>query len=124
MMNMQEVPFEEFEKAVMQKIMEEETEINKILREQYKKALVTDRYFSGAGFFTDFKIADDVPRIMQEVDYAYGDIGAIINDVHAYGFILFIKDGAFFMLEGYTWGLTWPEKINNYTLVKEIIRKS
>lgn len=119
----QTIPFEKFEQAVMQKIMQEETAINQILRKQYKRATVTDRYFSGAGFFTDFYISSDAPRIIQPVEYAYGDVGAIINGVHV-GFILFIKDGMFFMLEGYTWQEPdWPETIQEYVLVKDIIQK-
>ncbi len=110
------IPFEEFEQAVMHKIMEHDTAINKILREQYKRAHIQDRSFSGVGFFTDFIVPNNIPHIIQHVEYDYGDVKAIINDIDGYGFILFIDDGVMTLLEGYTWRDSWPDTIYSYSL--------
>jgi hypothetical protein len=39
------IPFEEFEKAVMYRLLEEDTPINHVLREQYKRAVIESREF-------------------------------------------------------------------------------
>lgn len=116
-MNKRIIPFEEFEQAAMQKILERDTPINVILRQQYKNAYVKDRSFSGAGFFTDFYMHGQVPHIIEPVEYAYGDVEAIINDISGFSFILFIKNGVMKCLEGYTWRESWPDKIYSYKFV-------
>ena len=113
------ISFEEFEKAVMNKIMEEDTSINAILRKQYKKSYVESRDFTGVGFFTDFKIPKGTPFIHEKVEYAHGNVEAVINGIDGFGFILFIKDGVMSSLEGYTWRESWPEAINSYQLFHE-----
>jgi hypothetical protein len=97
--------------------MEKDTSINAILREQYKKARVVSRDFTGVGFFTDFELAEDAPQITEEVAYGYGDVTAIIGGIHGYGFVLFIQSGRMTCLEGYTWQDEWPGIIRSYTLI-------
>lgn len=108
--------FEEFEKAVMQKIMEKDTPVNAILREQYERSEVINRDFSGVGFFTEFRIPTDAPQIPKLVQSGYGNVTAIINGIHGYGFILFFKNGFINLLEGYTSQSEWPQQIFNFTL--------
>jgi len=111
------IPFEEFERAVMHKILEKESSINKVLREQYKKAQVIDREFTGVGFFTRFKMPEDAPVVIEPVEYGYGNVLASINDsAFDFGFVLFIKNGIMTCLEGYTWADAWPQEIHNYIL--------
>lgn len=111
--------FEEFEKAVMEKIMEKEAAVNSILREQYKHAVVKGRDFTGAGFFTDFDIPQGVFPIIEPVEYDYGDVSVIINGIYGFGFILFIENGFMVCLEGYMWVDVWPEIIDSYTLLSD-----
>ncbi|MBI2774571.1 hypothetical protein HYX58_01050 [Candidatus Dependentiae bacterium] len=111
------IPFEEFEQAVMSKIMERDNSINIILREQYNRSHVISRDFTGVGFFTTFEVATEASRITEPVPNAYGDVEAIINGIGGYGFILFIKNGTMSFLEGYTWRDEWPKLINNFVLV-------
>ena len=120
------ISFEEFEKAVMQKLIEEDTSINKILQEQYKKAKVENRNFTGVGFFTDFEIPEDTPRVIETVKYGYGNVSGKINNIDI-GFILFIKDGIIICLEGYTYYDSWPDIITHYELyhyVEQIVSKT
>ncbi len=110
------IPFEKFEQAVMHKIMEHDTSINNVLREQYKRVHIECRDFTGVGFFTDFIVPNNVLHIIEPVEYGYGDVDATINDVYGYGFVLFIKDGLMTCLEGYTWQDSWPDTIYSYNL--------
>ena len=110
------IPFEKFEKAVMEKLLEKETSINKVLREQYKNASVVSRKFTGVGFFTDFNVPKNIPPVMEPVAYGYGNVSCIINGIENCGFVLFIKEGVMICLEGYTFMDKWPEVITSYHL--------
>jgi hypothetical protein len=111
------IPFEEFEKSVMQKILEKDTSINRILRDQYKIAKVTSREFTGVGFFTDLEVPDNATVVTEPVEYGYGNIWASINNSEVwFGFVLFIKGGKMICLEGFTCADSWPDEIHNFTL--------
>ena len=113
------ITFEEFEQAVMQKMLEEETAMNTALREQYRRAHIESREFTGVGFFTNFKIPDDAPRVLNFTDYGYGDVIVNINNHHDFGgFVIFIQDGIMLCLEGYTFTESWPEVIKSYKLYR------
>lgn len=110
-------PFEEFEHAVMQKILEEDTSINRLLREQYKNAQVVSRDFTGVGFFTDFSVPENIARITEPVPYGYGNVICDINGIKTFGgFVLFIDHGVMICLEGYIFYDEWPSVIENYSL--------
>jgi hypothetical protein len=110
-------PFEEFEHAVMQQLLEEETLINRLLREQYKKARVVKREFTGVGFFTNFEIPNNVLRITEPVERGYGNVICDINGIKDFGgFVLFIEKGVMTCLEGYTFYDEWPVVITSYNL--------
>ena len=90
---------DEFERIVMNKLLEGDTEILAAFREQYTQATVVSREFTGVGFFTTF----DVPTHL-----AYGSLRGRIDDVEAlfpnneeYFFILYISDGKIKTLEGF-----------------------
>ncbi len=78
-MNKTAIPFEEFEKAVIRKILEKKSDVNEILWEQYMASQVIKRNFTGVGFFTDFKIPKDVPHATELIDRSYEDVVASIN---------------------------------------------
>lgn len=107
------IPFEEFEKDIMNKILEEDTPVNKILRQQYENCTIESRDFTGVGFFTNFKVGDD-NLLDMVVKYDYGNIHGKINDVDV-GLILFVRDSIYF-LEGFTYDAPWPDKIFSYEL--------
>ena len=111
------ISFEKFEHAVMQKILEEDTSVNRILREQYKKAQVASRDFTGVGFYTDFHLPENIVKVTEPVEYGYGDVLCDVNGITCFGgFVLFIEDGAMICLEGYTFHEEWPNVITNYRL--------
>lgn len=111
------ISFEEFEQAVMQKLLEQDTPINTILYEQYKQATVVKRDFTGVGFFTDFIVPKTAPSITEPVAHGYGDVQCSINGIDCFGgFVLFIENGVMACLEGYSYGHEWPNIITSYHL--------
>lgn len=107
------IPFEELEKDLMNKILEEDTPVNKILRQQYESCTIESRDFTGKGVFTNFKVEDD--NLLNEiVEYDYATVDGKINDIDV-GFILFVTNEIYF-LEGFTYGDIWPDTILSYEL--------
>ena len=116
-MNNKIIPFEEFEKAIMQKMLEEKNVENEILLEQYRRSQVIKRDFTGAGFFTNFEVPANTPHVEKLTSCSFGDVIASINgSTFDFGFVLFLKDGMLSCLEGYTWADAWPETIESYEL--------
>ena len=104
---------EEFEQAVMNKLLEGEDEIFTRLREQYTNANVTSREFTGCGFFTYFDV---------DVELRYNNINGRIDDVMAeitncneeyLFFILYIENGKFDVLECFTTLDSWNYDYGN-----------
>ncbi|TET06848.1 hypothetical protein E3J79_00615 [Candidatus Dependentiae bacterium] len=98
----------------MNKFLEVKSPEKKILRQQYQKARVENRWFSGVGFFTTFSVPEGVARLSTRSTYIT-DVRGKVNDT-AVGFMLHIKDGILKFLEGYTYDDPWPDKIINYKL--------
>jgi hypothetical protein len=111
------VDFLKFENEVMSRILHDEDPTpDKKLVEQYKIAKVTDRKFTGRGFFTDYEIPDGKYRLDDDsLNTTLGNIGANINDLkYGVGFVVFIKNGLISCLEGYTYGEEWLGEIDSY----------
>lgn len=115
---MKEMQFELFEKAAMDKILCGEDIALEILREQYKDAVVTDREFTGVGFFSDFYISDKSPKLAFHHPIQICDVIGQIDELpHGVGFVLFIKNGVIDCLEGFTYGdEKWPEHFAKFSL--------
>ena len=78
------------------------------LRRQLNSATVAGRNLTGVGFFTDFHIPEDVPRLSKPKELVVGDVVGELSGVPC-GFLLFIKDGALRTLEGFVYGNDkWP----------------
>ena len=98
---------EKLERVVMTHLLEGDSIIAPELRAQYAVARVEGRESTGVGFFIDFAVPAEAPRIVPP-DLEFG-ADAILTDGTAVGFILFVRDGALTMLEGYTFGDDpWP----------------
>lgn len=109
------VVFEEFERAIMCKLLEEDTPINKVLREQYKYATVVNRDFTGVGFFTHLSIPSHVITVKEPIEYGYGDVRFMLNGSVGGGVVLFIEHGVMTCLEGYAY-TEWPKVITSFEL--------
>jgi hypothetical protein len=112
-----QIPFEVFEEQVMKKLLNGDHENLAVLRMQYEKVKSVDREFSGAGFFSNFNLSDEAPKLNLE-KLQFGDvIGKINNMTDDVGFVLFINNGTIDFLEGYIYGEDkWPEEILEYKL--------
>src|SRR4051812_21951318 len=97
------------EKAVMDMLLDKRGEPFDTIRQQLSYATITERSFTGVGFFTDFAISPDAPVRRDLADATIGDVGAEFPGLrHGAGFLLFIRGGVLSMLEGYTYDESWP----------------
>jgi hypothetical protein len=106
----------EFEKRVMTALLAGDDPILAILRNQYAVATVSDRKFSGVGFFTTYSIPPHLPRV-EPHNFHIGDIHVEVSGVSAgVGIVLFVRDGAIDFLEGFTYDGPWPDSLELLSL--------
>jgi hypothetical protein len=80
-----------------------------VLRFQLDSANVSDRKFTGAGFFTEFQVPKETSQLSGKQNFVIGDVSGQVSGHHC-GFLLFVKDGALDFLEGHLWGDgDWPD---------------
>jgi hypothetical protein len=98
------------ESTVLDKLLAKPGEPFDTIRAQLANASVSQREFTGVGFFTHFAIPPDA-----EVrrDLTSGELGPLTADhpqmENGAGFILFVREGVISFLEGYSHGDTpWP----------------
>lgn len=110
--------FQEFEHAVMMKILSGNDPTLGVLRKQYWNMKTKKWEFTGVGFYIDFDKAEDALVIEGKTSFEIGDVVADINNErNAVGFVLFIRDGMLDMLEAHTYGnKKWPKRIENVEL--------
>lgn len=91
---------EEFEKIVMDKILDCQDDVFHVLKKQYAQATVISRKFTGCGFFTSFSIPDElaIDSVKGEIHDVFGTFKDNPNET--YMFILFIDNGKIDALEG------------------------
>ncbi|WP_148212984.1 hypothetical protein [Methylocella silvestris] len=100
----------QIESAILKKMLSGDESNFKILREQYMPAKVTQRENAGVGFFTNFFIPPDAPRLPDSVGLEITNVSADVEGlVNGADFILFVRDGAIAMLEGFAYDGPWPE---------------
>lgn len=108
---------EEFEAKIMEMLLTSENPVAKILKNQYDHSEVKSRKYSGAGFFTHFRVeagAMPAPKKSFEVGGVSADIGDIKD---ALGFLLLIRGSFIDWLEGYTLSVDdWPENYKDVVL--------
>ncbi|MBS1910946.1 MAG: hypothetical protein JST22_03075 [Bacteroidetes bacterium] len=87
------------------------------LRQQLDACRVESRELTGAGFYVKFAVPNFAPRISGNKSFNFGDVSADIDGLASgAGFVLFVKDGALDMLEGYSYDEPWPTEIKNFRL--------
>ncbi len=105
------------ENDVMQMFLKGDDPILEILRRQYEQASVKDRSYSGVGFFTDFEVPADIPRVDDKPHFQLTDVVGDVRGIdHGVGFVLFMENGCISFLEGFTYGEPWPEEVRDYEL--------
>ena len=88
------------------------------LRNQYLNFKVKSRRFTGAGFYTSYRIPTGIPSVAGGRNFDFSDVSASQGSIDpAMGFVLFVRDGYLATLEGYTFLLDeWPSDYVNITL--------
>ena len=111
------------EQAVIAALLDKGGEPYATIREQFAHATVAERSFSGVGFFTEFVLPPDAPVRRDLADITFGEVEADFPGLqNGAGFVLFIRDGAVAMLEGYTYDEPWPTQTDDFTLRKHASR--
>jgi len=104
------------EQAVMEKLLDGDNPLLQDLRKQFEEIESVERKFTGAGFFTKFRLAPNV-RPLSKKSLTFGDVAATIPGLkNGAGFLLFVRGGVLDQLEGYTYGEFWPTDVPNFGL--------
>ena len=81
-----------------------------VLRNQFHFAKATGRTLTDVGFFLDFSVSSELPRLEGRTRaFHLGDVTAEIEGLkHGAGFVLHVRDGVIACLEGFSYGEPWP----------------
>ncbi|SRR5713101_7641627 len=105
------------EDRVLEMLLGGEDEILAILRLQAKQLQVSSREMTGVGFYAEFVVPSEVPRVPGRPTFKLGDVNGTADNVnHGLGFLLYVKNGALSMLEGYTYDEPWPDDVRGLVL--------
>lgn len=107
---MSDLQLTEFERAVIATILHPSHPVMDALREQLGACLVTDREFTGTGFFTGLHVPANVPDAPVTRDRLHlGEVAASLTGLDHAGFVLWVIRGHLETLEGYSYGEPWPD---------------
>jgi hypothetical protein len=96
---------EPIELQVMQMLLAGEHPTLETLRRQFDRSYVSERKFTGVGFFTSFTVQDCQPKIEPPKRIVICDVAANVDGLEdGCGFILFVDDGLLGILECHLWG--------------------
>ena len=105
------------EDQVLEMLLRGEDAVLSVLRQQAKQLQVSSRKMTGVGFYTEFVVPSEVPRVPGRPTFKLGDVNGTADNVkHGLGFLLYVKDGALSMLEGYTYDEPWPDDVRGLVL--------
>ena len=111
-----------FEMELINMLLAGEDDILSLLRKQFSHSMIRSKTNTGVGFYISFIVSEDMPRLFEELPtvksrFCFGDVDAIIPGLRGgAGFLIWIVDGYFDQLEGYTFGEEWPSELSNYVL--------
>ena len=98
-----EIQLNALERTVLTMILAGDDPVLATLRAQFEVAIITEREYTGHGFFTDFSVADTAPRTSPPGFVVSDVFGTITEKNTQVGFLLFVRDGVPMMLEGFTY---------------------
>ena len=94
----------ELEIAALLAIFSETPELASALQRQLERATVTSRENTGRGFYTDFAVPDDAPRVECPRVLGYTTNARVEGLEHGLGFALIMENGKLHLLDGHAWG--------------------
>jgi len=71
----------EFEKKLINMLLNGDAPVLKGLMNQYNNSSIESTRFTGAGFFTDFKVQSAIAPVAGGKSFQIGDIGATLNNI-------------------------------------------
>jgi len=105
------------ERAVLNLLLSGDSPVLATLRAQAASARVGKRDLSGVGFSCSFEVPPDTARVEGRANFELDDVIATVHGLeHGAGFVLFVRDGQLAMLEGFSYGETWPQEIAQFAL--------
>lgn len=105
------------EDQLLQMLLSGDNDVLAVLRQQAKEARVKSRKMTGVGFFTEFIVSPQAPRVKGRPTFKLGDVNGTADHVKdGLGFVLYVTDGALSMLEGYTYDELWPDEVSGLVL--------
>jgi hypothetical protein len=96
-------PLWKIERTILNITAEEYPESEEFLKKQITSAQVAKFENTGAGFFSHLYI-DPVCATIAESSPLIGCYGSVIGIEHGMGFIVFLREGRLWLVEGYTHG--------------------
>jgi hypothetical protein len=104
------------ERAVITTILRPSHPVMDALREQLEACLVTNREFTGTGFFTTLHVPDYVPDApVTRESLHLGEVAASLTGLdHGAGFVLWVVRGRLDTLEGFSYGERWPDGVEGW----------
>ena len=101
----------DLEHALLTQLLAGDDRLLELLRAQLQVAVPTTRRLSGVGFFLDFAVPEDT-ALVDPPAFTISDIHFDLENLEGpAGSILFVRDGALSMLEGFSYlGSTWPDE--------------
>ena len=114
---MTDLQLTEFGRAVITTILKPSHPVMDALREQLWACLVTNREFTGTGFFTGLRIPAYIPDAPVTRDRLHlGEVAASLTGVDHAGFVLWVTRGRLDTLEGFSYGEPWPDRIEGWNV--------
>jgi hypothetical protein len=78
---------------------------------------VVGREFTGVGFVTDFRRAEEMRLFGDDSSMRWGRVGAWLNVSRVEtGYIVYVDGGYLTAMEGYTYGEDWPAEVEQVEL--------
>jgi hypothetical protein len=109
--------FTRLERAVIEKLLAEDSAILDLLRQQAAAASVGRREHTGVGFFTEIVLPPSIRRADIARRAHLADVDAHLpNLTNGAAFVLYLQDGLLARLEGYTYDEPWPDRTDQFTL--------
>jgi len=107
--------FSALERGVIERILSQPVEGMDVVRKQFTAASVTERDYTGAGFYTTISVPRSVPAVPrnEELVKALRDgITGVASSApqHAVLFLLWLERGYLSCLEGATTDGCWPDE--------------
>ena len=115
-----QMTYDEFEKIIIEDIIQTYPEYAEKLARQYGSATVVKRTVNNPGFYTYYEISDKTASLGDGVDLRLGENQWNVNGLK-YGsdYILWVKNGFISSLEGFSYDEPWPTEITDISKMKK-----